>query len=159
MPGYANPYYPYQQSYQPPALSPMPDQLAQYRQQYQQPMPMQTPAPQMQAQPQQPAGSILWVRSEQEARDFLVAPNNAVVLWDSNSPVIYLKQADASGKPSMKIYDLVERTAMPSAPAGTAAADYVTRKEFDELSALVNRLTMPKQPAHIEPTKEAEPNA
>lgn len=159
MPGYANPYYPYQQSYQPPALSPMPDQLAQYRQQFQQPMPMQTPAPQIQAQPQQPAGSILWVRSEQEARDFLVAPNNAVVLWDSNSPVIYLKQADASGKPSMKIYDLVERTAMPSVPAGTAAADYVTRKEFDELSALVNRLTMPKQPAHTEPTKEAEPNA
>ena len=157
MPGYQNPYYPYQQSYQPPAISPMPDQLAQYRQQFQQPM--QPPAPQIQAQPQQPAGSILWVRSEQEARDFLVAPNNAVVLWDSNSPVIYLKQADASGKPSMKIYDLVERTAMSSAPAGTAAADYVTRKEFDELSALVNRLTMPKQPAHTEPAKEAEPNA
>ena len=57
MPGYANPYYPYQQSYQPPALSPMPDQLAQYRQQFQPPMPMQTPAPQMQAQPQQPAAS------------------------------------------------------------------------------------------------------
>ena len=31
---------------------------------------------------------------------YLVAPNSAVALWDSNSPTIYLKQADASGKPS-----------------------------------------------------------
>ena len=159
MPGYQNPYYPYQQSYQPPALSPMPDQLAQYRQQYQQPMPMQTPAPQMQAQPQQPAGSILWVRSEQEARDFLVAPNNAVVLWDSNSPVIYLKQADASGKPAMKIYDLVERSATASPPSAAPAADYVTRKEFNALAALVNTLTMPEQSAQTAHAKDGESNA
>lgn len=101
------PYYGYQQPqyYQPP----MPDQLAQLRGAQFQPMPQQMP----QAQPQQAQASgqsMVWVSGEAEAMAYLVAPNSAVALWDSNSPTIYLKQADASGKPSIKVYDLVERT-------------------------------------------------
>ena len=92
IPYYYQPYQPYQ--------PPMADQLTQLRQSYQ---PMQQP----QQAPASP--SIVWVQSEMEAANYLVAPNSAVTLWDSNSPVVYLKQADASGKPSMKIYDLVER--------------------------------------------------
>ena len=91
MPNY--PYYGYQpyQPYQPP----MADQLMQLRQnQYQ---------PNMQQVPQQQAPSIVWVQNEMEAANYLVAPNSAVTLWDSNAPVVYLTQADASGKPSMKI--------------------------------------------------------
>ena len=38
-----------------------------------------------------------------------VAPNAAVTLWSQSEPVVYLKQADAAGKPTMKVYDLVER--------------------------------------------------
>lgn len=99
------PYYGYQQPqyYQPP----MPDQLAQLRGAQFQPMPQQMP----QAQPQQAQASgqsMVWVSGEAEAMAYLVAPNSAVALWDSNSPTIYLKQADASGKPSIKVYDLVE---------------------------------------------------
>ena len=99
MPNYPYYYQPYQ-PYQPP----MADQLTQLRQSYQ---PMQQP----QQAPASP--SIVWVQSEMEAANYLVAPNSAVTLWDSNSPVVYLKQADASGKPSMKIYDLVERNQRP----------------------------------------------
>lgn len=52
---------------------------------------------------------ILWVANEQEAQAYPVAPNNAVALWDSTNPAVYIKQADASGKPVLKTYDLVER--------------------------------------------------
>ena len=92
--GYQNPYYP----------QPMPDTLMQMRQQ-QMPM-MQTPQA-----PQNPIaqGGVQWVSGEQEARGYLIAPNSAVALWDSTAPTVYLKQADASGKPTLKVYDLVER--------------------------------------------------
>ena len=156
------PYYPYQ-TYQPP----MPDQLAQYRQQQYQPQPMfQQPAqqvmPQIQPQQQQQmAGqSIIWVQNDQEAYNYLVAPNSAVALWDSNNPVVYLKQADASGKPTMKIYDLVERTTQRPQAAPQPAPDYVTRQEFEALQVRIDALTAPKQTNRKSaPAKEDEPNA
>ena len=99
--------YQYVPGYQPyPYQPPMPDQLAQLRGAQYQPMPQQIP--QVQPQQAQAGGqSMVWVSGEAEAMAYLVAPNSAVALWDSNSPTIYLKQADASGKPSIKVYDLV----------------------------------------------------
>lgn len=58
---------------------------------------------------QQSVASIIWVKGSAEAAAYPVAPNNAVALWDSDAPVIYLKQADAAGKPTVKAFDLVER--------------------------------------------------
>lgn len=134
------PYYPqYQPGYYP---APIPDQLAQLRQnQFQ---PMQQP---QQFQPQQnpPAPSIVWVQSEQDALNFLVAPNSAVTLWDSNSPVVYLKQADASGKPSMKIYDLVERNSRPVQTPVAPAVEYATKDELAALAARLDALTAIKE--------------
>lgn len=92
--------------------------------------------------PAQPP-SMLWVTCEQEARSYMVAPNSGVALWDSNAPRVYLKQADASGRPIFKAYDLVERADAPVSPpaaAQGAGAAYVTRKEFDELAAAVREL-------------------
>ena len=40
----------------------------------------------------------------------MLAPNTAIALWDSTNPCIYLKQSDASGRPTIKTFDLVERT-------------------------------------------------
>ena len=130
MPNY--PYYGYQpyQPYQPP----MADQLMQLRQnQYQ---------PNMQQVPQQHAPSIVWVQSEAEAMTYPIAPNNAVTLWDSNAPVIYLKQADASGKPSMKIYDLVERN---SRPAQAPTVEYAPLSRLEALEARLNELATVKE--------------
>lgn len=62
-----------------------------------------------------------------------VAPNNAVVLWDSGSPVIYLKQADASGKPTMKTFDLVERVDKPE----PQDESFATKSELAELAGVV----------------------
>lgn len=117
--GYQNPYYP----------APMPDNLAQFRQR-----------PMMQTQNPIAQGGVQWVNGEMDARNWMIAPNSAVALWDSTAPTVYLKQADASGRPSLKIYDLVERTVTPSAAPQNQTADYVTRKEFDALAAAVGRL-------------------
>ena len=145
MPNY--PYYGYQpyQPYQPP----MADQLMQLRQnQYQ---------PNMQQVPQQQSPSIVWVQNEMEAANYLVAPNSAITLWDSNSPVVYLKQADASGKPSMKIYDLVERSQRPVQPPQAPAVEYAPLSRLEALEARLNELAAVKEAPKATkktPTKE-----
>lgn len=143
--------YVYQQPiYNQPISQPMQEPMM--RPQYQ-------PAPQMpayQPQPQQPQNqSIIWIPNEQAANDFIVAPNNAVTLWDMNAPVVYVKKADASGKPTITTYDLVERMQAQPAPASAQpepAIEYVTRKDFDELAAKVAALCV----RPVRKVKEAE---
>nr|DAH56573.1 MAG TPA: hypothetical protein [Caudoviricetes sp.] len=137
--GWQNPYY----------AQPMPDNLAQLRQQ--QMPPMMAPQP-----PQNPMAQngVQWVSGEQEARNWMIAPNAAVALWDSTAPTVYLKQADASGKPSLKIYDLVERSQTPPASPQAKAADFVTREEFDRLAAIVGEIRGNEKPA--KKVKEAD---
>lgn len=124
-PYYQNPYYP----------QPMPDNLMQMRQQQ-----MMQPAPPPVPQNPVATGGVQWVSSEQEARGYLIAPNSAVALWDSTAPTVYLKQADASGKPTLKIYDLVERAETASNASQKPGAEFVTREEFDRLAALVGEI-------------------
>ena len=73
-----------------------------------------------------------------------VAPNNTVALWEQSGKVIYLKSADATGKPTLKVYDLVERADAVSTPAGgkeDKPADYVTKEELSTVAmALKNVL-------------------
>ncbi len=123
---YFNPYYP----------QPMPDNLMQMRQ-LQQPQMQAQMQPQMQMQNPIAQGGVQWVNGEQEARGYLIAPNSAVALWDSSAPTVYLKQSDASGKPTLKIYDLVERAETPRTAPQEKGVEFVTRKEFDALAALV----------------------
>ena len=122
---YFNPYYP----------QPMPDNLMQMRQQQ-----MMQPAPHPVPQNPVATGGVQWVSSEQEARGYLIAPNSAVALWDSTAPTVYLKQSDASGKPTLKIYDLVERSETASNAPQKPGVEFVTREEFDRLAALVGEL-------------------
>ena len=124
-PYYQNPYYP----------QPMPDNLMQMRQQQ-----MMQPAPPPVPQNPVATGGVQWVSSEQEARGYLIAPNSAVALWDSTAPTVYLKQADASGKPTLKIYDLVERAETPRTAPQENGVEFVTREEFDRLAALVGEI-------------------
>ena len=109
--------------------------------------------PQMQQPPQgaqQPSNGFVWVNDINEAANYLVAPNSAVQLWDKNSPCVYLKTADAAGKPTMQIFDLVERKQQPTAQTHTAAtADYVTRAEFAELRKAVDALTAKKAESEV----------
>ena len=142
--GWQNPYY----------APPMPDNLMQMRQQQMQPM-----APQMQQMPQAPQNpvgqsGVQWVAGEQEARNWMIAPNAAVALWDSTAPTVYLKQADASGKPTLKIYDLVERPETATGALQAKTREYVTRQEFDALAAIVGEIRGKEKPT--KKVKEAE---
>ena len=107
--------------------------------QYQPPV-MQAPQQQYQApqQAQQPSSgvSIVQIQGEAAAKSYLVAPNSTVQLWDMDAGTIYIKSADASGMPSMKILDFTVRGETPAAhPA--PAVEYATK---DELAALAEKI-------------------
>lgn len=105
----------------------------------------QVPQVQQQNQQQAPQTSgIIWISGMQEAQMYPVAPNNAVALWEQSGKVIYLKQADATGKPNIRIYDLSERTEMPStAPSSQDGKphEYITKEELAEIVGVLKGLT------------------
>ena len=90
-------------------------------------------------QPQQgQQGGIIWVQGEAAAKSYLVAPGSTVQLWDSEEKVIYLKSADASGMPSIKILDYTIR-GEENAKA-EPAPEYATKADLDALAAKVKEL-------------------
>ncbi len=125
----------YQQQYYP-----------QYYYQYQQPQTVQQPT--VQNQPQVNNGMI-WVQGIGGAKSYLVGPNATVTLWDSEAPVIYLKSADASGMPSMKILDYTIRdTPQTSTPAVSSEDTFATKEdvnnirgELEQFKARIDALT------------------
>lgn len=129
---YGNPFGGFAPMYgYPQIMQPMPDQLEQLR--GAQPYPqMQPQAAQGAQQPQQGSG-LLWVQGEAGARGYLVAPGQTVMLLDSERASFYMKTADASGVPSMRIFDYTERTAEQTAP--DKATQYATRAEVEEIKA------------------------
>ena len=113
-----------------------------YMQQYQYPQ-MQQPTPQPAPQTN---SNLIWVQGEAGAKSYLVAPNTTVQLWDSEKQCIYLKSADASGMPSMKVldYTIRENTAS-AAPAVASAAsephvEYATKEELETLYGQISGL-------------------
>ena len=79
--------------------------------QYQQPMPTNnTGYNPMPMQSQQNVGSFNYVMGIEGAKAFPIMPNQEIFLMDSQEPVAYIKHADMSGKQTLKIFDLVERT-------------------------------------------------
>lgn len=150
---YGQPYYGYYSQYQNGAV---PDMLNQYKGQYQQPVPqMQQNIPTQNVQmpispiPQKPSNELIWVQGLEGAKGFLVAPNNTVVLWDTENPVIYVKSADASGIPSMRVLDFKERNGnnqntdenAPTTHKCTCGDKFATKQQVDDLKAVVDDLT------------------
>lgn len=128
------PYYGnYNQFYQPP----LQDNLAQMRNnQYMQIPQMQ---PMQQAQNQQSSNGIIWVQGEEGAKAYMVAPGNSVLLMDSENSAFYIKSSDNSGMPMpLRIFDYVERNAKQQMQNIKPNVEYVTRQEFDALSARIN---------------------
>ena len=128
----------YNNNYFPTGYSPYQPYYAQpYQQMIQQPImqPQQVVQPSQQVQT---SNSIIWVSGEKEAAMYPIAPNNAVTLWSQSEPVVYLKQADASGKPTMKTFDLVERTESASAGQSSANVKSVEYATKEELSAVLS---------------------
>lgn len=90
---------------------------------------------------QQPrAGMVVnWVKTEKEVEDEFVGPNGAAAFWNENEPVLYLKKADATGKSTVTIYDLVERKA-PEEVKEETKPDYATSADFASLAGAVNSI-------------------
>lgn len=98
--------------------------------------------PQMPNQNQTPVNNgIIWVQGEAGAKSYLVAPNTTVQLWDSENQIIYLKSADASGMPSMKIIDYTVRGSnLPVSEAFVPDDKYVLKDELSGLKSKIDRL-------------------
>lgn len=102
----------------------------QYQPQYQMPQTQ----PQAQPQTQTQNSPMIWVQGETGAKSYLLAPNTTLPLWDSENQVIYLKSADASGMPSMKVLDYTIRdNNTTQAPIVEDTPDYVTHEELKKL--------------------------
>ena len=93
-----------------------------------------------------PQNGLIWVQGEAGAKAYPVAPNATVQLWDSEAQIIYLKSADASGMPSMKILDYTVREAQPTVKTvekpQVDLSGYVTKEEFEKRMAEVCRQTI-----------------
>jgi hypothetical protein len=95
--------------------------------------------PQYQQMPQQ-TSDMIWVLNESEATAYPVAPNNSVVLWDKNNPVIYVKSVNMQGVPSMRVLDFSERATenaqkSPVEHKCTCGDKFVLKKDFQALES------------------------
>lgn len=93
---------------------------------YQQPM--------MPVQQSQDQSGPIWVQGESGAKSFLVGPGKTVALWDSEAQVIYLKSADPSGMPSMKVLDYTIRDSNNLPPKSQQSTpEYATKNEVETI--------------------------
>lgn len=135
---YNQPYnYGYFPQYQNGAV---PDMLNQYKGQYQQ-MPMQPVQ-----QPIQSNGGLIWVDNEEQAKNYLVAPNNVIPMFDKSSSAMYIKSADGAGMPTFKKYKLIdvdEETPKnaPKTHECTCGDKYATKEQINDLRAKLDDLT------------------
>lgn len=86
--------------------------------------------------------NLTWVQGIGGAKSYLVAPSSTATLWDSERQTIYLKSADASGMPSMKIIDYTIRdeganlgNTPPVMSEPNNSTEYVLKSDFDALKA------------------------
>ena len=101
--------------------------------------PSQISPTQMSGTPQTQSG-IIWVQGEAGAKSYLVAPNTTVQLWDSESQTIYLKSADASGMPSMKVLDYTIRQNAPQSPQSAVSVESGTNPYTEDIKALQGQI-------------------
>ena len=133
----------------------MPDAQQMYRQPYQQAAPV--PTQPMQIQPMFNA-DMLWVLNENEAVSYPVAPNNTVILWDKNDPVIYVKSVNAQNVPSIRILDFKERNI--NAPktdtehACSCNGKFVKIEDFNTLQAKFDALQAKIDEMNVKPAQK-----
>lgn len=96
--------------------------------------------PQVQAQPQQINNGIIWVQGEASAKSYPVAPNTSVPLWDSEANVIYIKSADMSGMPSIKILDYTIRDTQTRVAEVVPQTNFATKDDIEALKSEIDSL-------------------
>ena len=102
--------------------------------------PAQIYYPQVQQPQPQQNNPIIWVQGEAGAKSYLVAPNTTVQLWDSENQTIYLKSADASGMPSIKVLDYSIRSDAPQASVSVIGDPVNTNTYKEDLKAVQRQI-------------------
>lgn len=89
--------------------------------------------------PNQPhQNSITWVQGIEGAKAYPVGAGNSVLLMDSDKQYMYIKSADSTGMPNLKIYEYTEVTEEKPAPEPSIDLnEYVTKKELEAAIAKV----------------------
>lgn len=86
------------------------------------------------------SSQLTWVQGEGAAKSYLVAPGCTVALFDNESQTIYIKSADASGMPSMKILDYTFRESVPHSKDIQPVSDYASKEDVDYLKNEIESL-------------------
>ena len=84
--------------------------------------------------------ALIWVQGEAGAKSYMVAPNQTVVLWDSEQDAVYIKSADASGMPSIKVLDYTIRDNGAQKAEILAQKDFATKDDVELLRKEINAL-------------------
>lgn len=109
-----------------------------------QPMqPQPQPAPQQQQAQQQPGlptfNRTVWAQGYEAAKSIPLSPGESVMILDSEADRFYIASAGQDGRPKpLRAFRFVKE----DDPGQNA--DFVTRKEFDELKAALEALQAPQ---------------
>lgn len=136
--------YPYGNPYQPYGVNPNGYQNNNYAQQ-------------MQQQPQPQMNQYAFVNGIEGAKSFQLQPNQTIMLMDSESPTIFMKQSNNMGQSTLKYYRLTEVTEQElrskNQPNQQVNNDYVLRSDFEALSKRLDDLSR-----RIEKSNKSEKN-
>lgn len=100
-------------------------------------------------QPQQ--SGITWVDGVSSAKAYPVANGTSILLMDSNENAFYIKSADQSGMPSIRIFDYSERTVTQGQqPQVAQVAEPVSEAPEIDLSIYVTKEELKKVASDIE---------
>lgn len=132
-------------AYTPQIYYPNNYQPYQMQQQQQMPVPQQN----------QSNNGLIWVTGEIGAKSYLVAPNQSVLLMDSEGDKFYLKTTDSAGMPSLRTFEykeVLQNSAQTSNSAFNQVDEqFVTREEYkaicgkyEELKAIIEDMQKPK---------------
>jgi hypothetical protein len=128
MQSYYNSYQPYQTPYTQRQVQGYPNY------QYQPQMPTTNP---MMSSNNAPQPIVAYVNGIEGAKGYILYPKQSAISFDSdNREKFYIKNADASGVPTIERYIKINED---SSPMPTCATDneYVTRREFEALKEML----------------------
>lgn len=97
--------------------------------------------------------SVIWVQGLEGAKAYPVSAGQAVLLMDSDSNCLYLKSADQTGMPSLRVFDYTERTETPQKAKNDDLSQFITK---EELSLYATKDELKKAISDIQKEKEGE---
>jgi len=86
--------------------------------------------PQAYPQNQQQNNGVVWVQGIEGAKAYPVVAGQAVLLMDSDSDCLYLKSADQSGMPSLRVFDYKERINTPQKAKNDDLSNFATKEDM-----------------------------